>query len=65
MTNTIPTLPKGARYSIKETCAILGIHRNTLRTYTDNGAIKCGFRKADTRKFYTSEEIIKFWRTVC
>lgn len=65
MKNTIPELPKGSRYSIKETCEILGIHRNTLLKYTDSGIIKCGFRKATMRKYYSGEEITKLWKTVC
>lgn len=55
-----PSANPNGRYSISETCALLGIHRNSLRKYTDEGAIKCGYRKS-FRKYYTGLEIIKFW----
>ena len=60
-----PEIPKNNRYSIQETCKILGIHRNTLLKYTENGVIKCGFRLATAKKFYTGAEIMRFWNTVC
>lgn len=40
----------------------MGIHRNTLKKYTDAGAIKCGFRRESGRKFYAGSEILRFWR---
>lgn len=52
-----------SRYSINETCELLGITRKTLQKYTMFGLIKCGFRKATMKKFYTGLEIMKFWRT--
>ena len=51
--------PKG-KYSISETCRLLGIHRHTLRKYTDEGLIKCGYGEF-FRKFYTGMEILKLW----
>ena len=50
------------RYSIKQTCALLGIHCNTLRYYTEKGFIKCGYRMPSKRKFYTGRDILYFWR---
>ncbi len=49
------------RYSVTETAGILGIHRNTLRRYTDRGLIRCGFRRGTGRKFYLGSEIRRFW----
>lgn len=57
-----PKVVEAGRYSIAETCLALGIHRNSLRRYTDQGLIKCGFRKQTARKFYAGREILKFWR---
>lgn len=64
MTPTEPLVTQTGRYSIPETCQILGIHRNTLRLYTQSGKIKCGFRRATGKKFYSGAEILKFWRSV-
>jgi predicted site-specific integrase-resolvase len=57
-----PNVTATGRYSVKETSAVLGIHRNSLRKYTEQGLIKCGFRRQTARKFYLGSEIMKFWR---
>lgn len=58
-----PKVNETSRYSINETCELLGITRKTLLKYTVYGLIKCGYRKATMRKFYTGLEIMKFWKT--
>lgn len=62
ITSVEPNVLESGRYSVMETCAALGIHRNSLRKYTEMGLIKCGFRKLSARKFYAGREILKFWR---
>lgn len=62
ITAEIPDVKETGRYTVKQACDVLGIHRNTLRNYTDQGLIKCGFRKANYRKFYEGREILKFWK---
>lgn len=62
MTSTEPKVEPTGRYSITETCVALGIHRNTLRRYTDNHAIPCHLRKTTGAKFYFGKDIQKFWR---
>lgn len=57
-----PTVNGAGRYSVTETCSLLGIHRNTLSGYTNSGDIKCGYRRNNGRKFYLGSEILKFWR---
>lgn len=57
-----PNVNAAGRYSVTETCGVLGIHRNSLRKYTEQGLIKCGFRRQTARKFYLGSEILKFWR---
>lgn len=59
---TEPRVVNNGRYSVTETSKVLGIHRNSLRKYTEQGFIKCGFRKHTARKFYLGSEILKFWR---
>lgn len=61
VTSTKPEVIATSRYSINETCAILGITRKTLAKYTTAGMIECGFRKTTLRKFYTGLSILKFW----
>lgn len=59
-----PRVAPTGRYNITDTCRLLGICRNTLRRYTEEGKIKCGFRRSNMRKFYSGMEILKLWRAV-
>lgn len=56
-----PQVHPNSRYTVTETCKLLGIHRNSLRKYTDEGRIKSGVRKSTAKKFYLGSEIINFW----
>lgn len=62
ITELEPNVTATGRYSITQTAAALGLHRNTLRKYTEAGFIKCGFRRESARKFYAGSEILRFWR---
>lgn len=62
VTSIPPVVNDFRRYTIDETCGILGIHRSTLRRYTDSGLIKCGYRRETGRKFYLGSEISLFWK---
>lgn len=53
VTSNEPKVIATSRYSINETCELLGITRKTLQKYTMFGLIKCGLRKATMKKFYT------------
>lgn len=57
-----PDVKDSAKYSVAETCRLLGIHRNTLKKYTDAGFIRAGVGKASGRKYYLGSEIIRFWK---
>lgn len=61
MVNEQPAVSPTGRYSVMETCKILGIHRNTLRKYTRQGRIRCGVRRVNARIFYTGSEILSVW----
>lgn len=62
MTATEPMVSDQGRYTSTQACAVLGIHRNTLRRYWQQGKIKATFRKADGRKLFSGTEIKKLWR---
>ena len=59
-----PDVIATSRYSINETCALLGITRKTLLKYTRCGMIDCGFRKTTLKKFYTGLAILNFWKGI-
>lgn len=56
-----PKIGDSDRYTVTQTCAVLGIHRNTLLKHTAIGLIKCKFR-SNGRKFYLGREILRYWR---
>ncbi len=62
MVSKEPNVQPNSRYTVTETCKLLGIHRNSLRKYTEAGRILAGVRKSTARKFYLGSEIINFWK---
>jgi excisionase family DNA binding protein len=56
-----PKISDAGRYSVTETAKLLGIHRDTLRRYTESRLIKFGLRRTNGRKFYLGSEIKRFW----
>lgn len=59
MTNEEPKVADAGRYTMTETCKVLGIHRNTLRRWLQAGKIKVKFRRIDNRKVFEGSEIKK------
>lgn len=62
MTVTEPAVIASGRYPVGEASKILGIDRKTLYRHTTEGLIKCGFRRANRRRFYTGSEILRYWK---
>ena len=60
MTSEI-NVSRTSRNSLKQTAAILGIHRNTLRKYIKEGLIRTRKRKATGQTVILGEEIILFF----
>ena len=63
ITSHEPNVSLNGRYTVIETCKILGICRNTLVKYTNMGAIRYGMRRSGPQKFYTGREIMRVWRS--
>lgn len=61
VTSVQPNINPTSRYTISETCKLLGIHRNTLRSYVNAGYIK-SMQKVNGHRFKGSE-ILRFWNT--
>ena len=62
MTNEEPKVSDAGRYTMTETCKVLGIHRNTLRRWLQAGKMKFKFRRIDNRNVIEGSEIKKAWR---
>jgi len=63
MTPNEPQVADTSRYSQREAASILGIHRNTLRRYTEQRLIRVGFHKTNGRPYYTGRSIRQLWRS--
>lgn len=65
MSSAKPEVCNDGRYTVKQTCELLGIKsRNTLRSYVAQGLIKEGRRRTNDRPFYLGSEIIKCWAAI-
>lgn len=63
MTSEEPKVSPLGRYSCTEASKALGIHRNTLRRYSEEGFIKFGIHSITRRKFFMGSEILKLWKS--
>lgn len=61
LVNDRPEVTPAGRYSAAQTARLLGIHRNTLSKYTEQGRILPCIHKATGRKYYLGREILRFW----
>ena len=61
MTNTQPKVNPTSRYSVRETCEYLQIHRHTLARYVELGYIREKRNRINGRAYYTGLEIIKLF----
>lgn len=56
-----PDIVPNARYSVKQTAELLGVHPNTILNYTKRRVLRVSYSKADGRPKYTGAEILRFW----
>lgn len=61
LTRTFPNAVPDRRYSIEETCELLGTSRKSLRKWTNAQLIHAKMHPAEARLFYEGEEINRFW----
>jgi excisionase family DNA binding protein len=61
MTPTEPELAMTGRYPIGQAAQLLGIHRNTLRRYTENRLIRAHV-KSSGRLYYLGCDLRRLWR---
>ena len=59
-----PEVDASGRYSVNDTCKLLGIARSTLMDWTKRGYIKRSYHKVGYRPFYKGMEIIKCWNMI-
>lgn len=60
-----PNVQPEARYTVSETCALLGVKsRNTLNAWVEKGYLKKGQRRTNGRPFFLGSEILKCWSAV-
>lgn len=64
MKELMPTCAPDGVYSVKRTCAELGISHKTLRKYRENGYIKPINPENLSRPKYSGQAIIDCWKKV-
>lgn len=57
-----PDIKSDNRYSVNETCDLLGISKSKLYRDSNAGKIKYGVRRHNGRRFYRGIDIISYWR---
>ncbi len=62
MTSEEPNVLLTGQYDTKQTCKALGICRETLRKYTEQGHIRVRHRLVNMRPYYTGKAILDCWR---
>lgn len=62
LTGVYPNADPDRRYTISETAKMLGIHRNTLRSYTKSQCIRPVQHFVGAKVYYLGAEINSFWR---
>lgn len=68
ITSIEPKVCLSGRYSVKETCELLSIHRHTLESYMRAGLIRPMMKRVPVRYSkpryrFLGSEILRFWRT--
>ena len=61
MTAYRPDVVLNARYSVKETAAILGIHPNTVRNYVKEQKLRAVYSTVNGWPRFTGAAILKLW----
>lgn len=56
-----PKVVSAALYNYKEACALLGIHRNTLRQYVEKNWIHPKADMYTGRNLFEGKELTRFW----
>ncbi len=62
MLATEPRVSENGRYSLREACELLGVHKTTMIRWVKEGKIRYGIRRSNYRKFYLGRELVRFWR---
>lgn len=56
-----PKVETGARYNTGQACQILGVSRNTLRSYIKSGRLRPKVDKSTFRNVFEARELTRFW----
>lgn len=62
LTTSLPVINDTDMFSPTAAAAVLGIHRNTLRTHANEGLIKYSINRRTGYRKYSGREIKRYWR---
>lgn len=62
MSYMAPDVQLQGRYSVQDTCSLLGIGRSTLYRHISNGNIAVHFWAKNHRPFFFGKDVLAFWK---
>ena len=62
MTHTPPDVQLQGRYSVQDSCKLLGIGRSTLYRHVQMGNISVHFWAKNGRPFFFGKDLLAFWK---
>lgn len=63
MTPTMPTIKDNDRFSGTAAATLLGISRETLRKYVNEGRIRRHYSRKSARPYYLGRDLLILWRS--
>lgn len=61
MTNSVPEVVEGQRYSETEVAKKLGVDRTSVDRWMNEGQMEYERRQRDNKRYVTGREIIRVW----
>ena len=61
MKTTQPDVSPTGRYGVNDTARALGVCKNTVLNWLDNGILRYQVRKSNGRRYVTGMDIIQAW----
>lgn len=62
MVKTEPAVTPTGLYELKDAARLLGVSKATVQRWTKTGLMPCNIRKANNRRVWTGQTIIRMWR---
>ena len=61
MTTTKPNIDPAARLELRDAAAALAVTKSTILRWSADGRLTCRVKMSNGRRFWTGEDLLKFW----